>query len=37
MEMLIIAGVIVLHFGAPELRKLGGAVVESTEIFKRVS
>lgn len=32
-ENLIIAGVIVLHFAAPELRKLGGAVGESTKNF----
>lgn len=34
-EMLIIAGVIVLLFGASKLPKLGGAVGESIKNFKK--
>ena len=34
-EMLIIAGVIVLLFGASKLPKLGGAIGESIKNFKK--
>jgi len=34
-EMLIIAGVIVLLFGATKLPKLGGAIGESIKNFKK--
>lgn len=34
-EMLIIAGVVVLLFGASKLPKLGGAVGESIKNFKK--
>ncbi len=35
MELLIIAGVIVLLFGATKLPKLGGAIGESIRNFKK--
>ena len=35
MEMLIIAGIVVLLFGASKLPKLGGAIGESIKNFKK--
>ena len=35
MELLIIAGVVVLLFGASKLPKLGGAIGESIKNFKK--